>query len=549
MKKERKAISTLLAIILILAFMVIGAFISYMWVMAGYYNMPENATLLVVEDIVFPSDNFEYFNVTILNPSNSALDVNITIFRVSVEGTNETYFVDIAEPELPFLIRKATRQSFKCLINWSSFAGETVRVEPIAADASIKSYPYATTMAKLLIFNFNATEKIEYFNITVENSPDSTVNLTISRIMISDFAVNATPSLNLTLAPGKQETFRCYFNWGTLIGQNATITVKTAEGFQQTYETGTIPAAFIYITDVKFDYTETTYFNLTITSLPDSTATATLDSINLTLPDNATIKLDTIPSLNILPLPVPANQSLTLKCLWDWNTHRDETIIINVYTKQGFTVPSRTAVTPFVVIWNVEDVKFDLDDVEHFSVNITNKPVSLYGINVTKIELNQNLTTISPTLIAAGGQATLTCSFNWSSFVGANVTLTVNAVYGVNESSILYRATIPYLKIVNTTFSDFELGNPYVNVTIYHSQFSKFNANITQVLVKNGNQTFTIDGTITNPRISPNGYVLSAGTQVTVICPWDWSPYLGEDVTVIAQTAEGLQVSMTSKVG
>jgi hypothetical protein len=267
------------------------------------------------------------------------------------------------------------------------------------------------------------------------------------------------------------------------------------------------------------------------------------------LPDNSTIKLDTIPPLNILPVPLPANQSLTLKCLWDWNTHRDETTRVNVYTKQGFDVPTKTAVTPSAVVWKVEDVKFDLDDVEHFSVNITNKPVSLYGINVTKIELNQNLTTINSTFIAAGGQATLICSFNWSSFVGGNVTITVQAVYGVNESSFLYRSPIPYLEIVNTTFSNFELGNPYVNVTIYHSQFSKADANITQVFVKTGNTTFTIDGTITNPKISPTGYKLSSGMQVTMVCPWDWSPYLGKDVTVIAQTADGSHVLMTSKVG
>lgn len=550
MKKESKAISTFLAIILILAFMIIGAFISYMWVMAAYYNMPENATLLVVEDVAFPANNFTYFNVTILNPSNSVLDVNITKFSLTIEAKNETYSIETAEPELPFLIRKATRQSFKCLKNWSNFAGETVRIEPVAENASTKSYPYTTTNAKLLIYNFDASENIEYFNITVQNSPESAINLTISEIMISDYSVNATPPLNQTLAPSQQATFRCDFTWGTMIGQNATITVKTAEGFQQTYQTGNIPGARLYISsDVKFDDTETTYFNITVTSFQISTATATLDSVNLTLPDNSTIKLDTIPPLNIVPVPLPANQSLTLKCLWDWNTHRDETIRVNVYTKQGFDVPTKTTVTPSAVVWNVDNAKFDLADVEHFSVNITNKPVSLYGINVTKVELNQNLTTIDSTLIAPGGQATLVCGFNWSSLVGENATITVHGVYGSNETLTLYSLPLPLLKIVNTTFSNFELGNPYVNVTIYHSQFSKFNANITRVFVQTGNETFAIDGTITNPKISPNGYVVSAGTQVTVICPWDWSPYLGEDVTVIAQPAEGLQVSMTLKVG
>jgi len=550
MKKESKAISTFLAIILIVAFTIIGAFISYMWVMAGYYNMPENATLLVVEDVVFPESNFAYFNVTVLNPSNSVLDVNITKFSLTIEAKNETYSVETAEPELPFLIRKATRQSFKCLKNWSNFAGETVRIGPVAENASTKSYPYTTTNAKLLIYNFDASEKIEYFNITVQNSPESAINLTISEIMISDYSVNATPPLNQTLPPGQQATFRCDFNWGTMIGQNTTITVKTAEGYQQTYQEVNIPGARLYISDaIRFDDADTTYFNITVTSFQISTANATLDIVNLTLPDNSTIKLDTIPPLNNAPVPLPPNQSLTLKCLWDWNTHRNETITVNVYTKEGFDVPSRIAVTPHVVVWNVDDVKFDLDDVEHFSVNIANRPVSLYGINVTKVELNQNLTAIDSTLVASGEQKTLVCSFNWSSLVGENATITVHGVYGSNETLTLYSLPLPFFRIVNTTFSNFEPGNPYVNVTIYHSQFSKFNANITQVFVKTSNETFAIDGTITNPRISPAGYWLSSGMQVTMVCPWDWSPYLGKDVTVVAQTAEGLQVSMTLKVG
>ncbi len=548
MKKEVKGVSTFLAIILILAFTIIGAFISYMWVMAGYYKMPENATLLVVEDVTFSADNFTYFNVTILNPSNSALDVNITGFVLGIESRNETYFIETTEPSLPFLIGIATRQTFKCLTDWSDFAGETVRIEPSAENASTKSYPYTTPKVELSIFDFDSSENIEYFNITVQNSPESAVNLTISEIMISSYSVNATPPLNQTLSPGQQATFRCDFNWATLIGQNATITVKTVEGFQQTYDAGLIRGAYIYISEAKFDNMDTTYFNVTLTSFAVSTATATLDSVNLTLPDNSTIKLDTIPTLDLVSVPLPANQSLTLKCLWDWNTHRDETITVNVYTRQGFDVMDKTVSTPSVVVWNVDDVKFDLDDVEHFSVNITNWPVSLYEINVIKVELNQSITTMDSTSVAPGGQATLICSFNWSSLVGENVTITGHAVYEANESSTSYSLTLPYLEIMNMAFSNFELGNPYANVTIYHSQFSRFSANITQVLVKIDNQTFTIDGTITNPRIMPEGYNLSSGTQVTIICPWDWIQYLGKDVTFIAQTAEGLQVSMTLKV-
>ena len=86
---SRKAVSTLTVIVLMLCSAVFGALVSYLWVMSGYYNMPENTTLLIVEDVVFPISNARYFNATILNPSNSASDATITAICLSIEGKYE----------------------------------------------------------------------------------------------------------------------------------------------------------------------------------------------------------------------------------------------------------------------------------------------------------------------------------------------------------------------------------------------------------------------------------------------------------------------------
>ena len=547
MKKEIKAISTLVMILLILIFTIIGAFISYMWVMASFYNMPEDTTLLIFESLAFPSDNFTYFNVTVLNPSNSVSDINITAFLLNVVGTNETQTIGTSEPQLPFLISKGTSQSFRCIKNWSSFAGETVTVESLAGNASTKSYPYTTTKARLLIFNFNATENIQHFNLTVENPSDSALNLTISNITIDQLTTNINPS-NVTLSPGHSQVFRCDFNWGTLIGENATIKVETVEGFEQDYLTSEIQGAFLYVSEVKFDYTNSTYFNVTVRSLEQSEATARLTAVNLTLPDKTIITLATIPTLDLIPLPLPPNQSLSFRCLWDWNAHRNETVTVDVYTKQGFNVQGNTATTPLAVEWTIDSVDFDVNDEGQFSVNVTNTAISLQTINVTKVEIDQNLTTMNSALIDPGTQAVLVCDFNWSSLVGKNATITVHTVYGLNESVTLSNVTIPYVKLENVAFSNFELGNPYLNVTVFSSQFSKINANITKIFVKTVNGTFSIDGTIAKPKISPSGYDIAVGTQTVFTCPWDWNPYIGQDVTVVAQTSDGLQVSMTSKV-
>jgi hypothetical protein len=548
-KNEVKALSTLITVLLILIFTIIGAFISYMWVMASFYNMPETSAFLVIENATFSANNFTYFNLTVLNPSNSVLDANITAFRLTIENTNQTYTIDTATPELPFVLSKGTRQDFTCTTNWSNFAGETVEIEPVADNVSTTLFPSTTPKAKLVIYGFDNSQRIEHFNLTVENSPESEMNLTISALMIEGSSTYTTPLFPVVLVPGQLQTFICRFNWATMIGQNITMTIDTKEGFEQTYETSQIGVAYIYISDVKFDYSDTSYFNVTLTSLPESTISATLDSLNLTLPDNTTITVDTIPTLKLVPVPVPANQSLTLKCLWNWTDYRNQTFTVNVYTTVGFEISSLTPTTPPAVIWSVDSVNFDLDDLQHFSVNITNKPASLQQINITEIEFNSNLTTTNPTPVAIGGQATLSCGFNWTDFVGGDANITVHAFYGSNESVISYQMTLPYLKTVNASFSNFELGNPYMNVTIYNSQFSKIDANITQVLVKTDNGTFSIDGTITNPKISPTGFKLTAGTEVTIVCPWDWTPFTGKDVTVVVQTADGLQLPITLKVG
>ena len=182
---NKKAVSTFILIILILCSAVFGALVSYLWVMANYYNMPDT-TLLIVTNAVFPGPptiNLTYFNVTILNPSNSISDVNITAIRLSVEGRDESYDINETEPEpLPFLIRRGTEQTFKCKKNWSNFAGEIVRIEPVAVNASTKSYSYATTRVKLnLTPTFDESQSVEYFNLTMENSAESIINLTYQR--------------------------------------------------------------------------------------------------------------------------------------------------------------------------------------------------------------------------------------------------------------------------------------------------------------------------------------------------------------------------------
>lgn len=536
--KEAKAVSTFLLIVLMLCSIVLGALISYLWVLASYYNMPENATLLVVEDVVFPVLNAGHFDVTILNPSNSVSDVNITAIRLILEEKNEVYNVTTAYPSLPFLLRRGTRQTFKCLRNWSNFAGETVRIEPVAANASTKSYSYVTPKVKLkLTPNFDVSQSIECFNLTVKNSAEFNVSLTISEIKVFNLPVNVTPSLPYVLQLNQTETFRCDYNWERHWGENVTITVDTAEGYEAVYVTNELPGATLHLDEVKFDYADTTYFNLTITSSEYSTATAMINRVNLTLPDETTIILDTIPPLDIIPIPIPPNESLNVKCLWNWtqNKYRNETITLRVYTKQGFIVPSKTVITPPATVWNITDAKFDLDDVEHFSVNITNTPCSLKSINVTQIRFNENVTETTPSSwrISPGEEKMFSCTFNWTSFKGREITVMVYTADGFNSSKRVLLPSVG-LKIVNARFRASESGR-YLDVTVENVKESLLNVTVDQIVMSLENETIY--------QTKGLGIKIEAGKNLTLTFSLNWSSYENEEATIRVYTKEGFEAS------
>jgi hypothetical protein len=176
-----------------------------------------------------------------------------------------------------------------------------------------------------------------------------------------------------------------------------------------------------------------------------------------------------------------------------------------------------------------------------FSVNITNLAYSLQTINVTGIDLNDNPANITATLVAPGEKSTISCVFNWSSFTGETVTITAHIMYDSNESLLNYRLRLPYIKITNASFSNFSPETPYINVTVRNSEFSKINATITQMRIETSNTTLL---TVNAP-----AYEVTVGSEIAIVCSWNWAPYIGQNITITIQTADGFQTSATFKVG
>lgn len=559
---DKKAVSILVLVILMLLSAVFGGIVTYLGVLTNYYNMPENTSFLIVEDAVFPLYNATYFNVTILNPSNSLSDLNITMIRVSVVGTTQVYDVNITEPELA-LLRRGTRQTFKCKRNWSNFAGETVTIEPIYVNASIESRMFATPNVKLKVTpTFDPSISIDHFNLTVENLAQSKINLTISDIKLFQIPLNSnvTPTIDsgYVLSNGSSVKFKVDYNWENLRGQNATITVETVQGYEATYTTNALLGAILDIQQIRFNELDTSRFNVTVRSSEDSTATATVSKMNLTLEGgNIVVINNTIISNASFPLgnpsveiyfTIPKNTSKTFTCIWNWTSYRDKNVTVSTLTKEGFVIPNKTELTLPATIWHVAEVIFDHDDTNHFLVNVTNAKTSLNNITITGIFLNQTSLTINQTVLQPNEQKIINCTIDWKDFIGKNATVIVERDNLANISRTI-KISVVGLKILGETLvHDHSTGQyfpiPYVNITISNSNSSLVNVTITQIRLLVNNVNHTIDNYLTSPEISPNGYLLKIGETVTITCFWDWVAYpTTNPIEVIVYTQEGFQVS------
>lgn len=549
-QKDFRAVSTLLAVLLILAAAILGGLISYMWAIAPFYATPSNNVSLVITSANFPLRHADYFDVTVLNPSYSSSGTNVTNIYLTIDGETSLFNVTNTNPALPIFLDIGASATVRCNFNWGSYAGGNITVSVSPQNGTGALYTVQTAFVKLAAnAYFNTTETVENFAMTVQNDANSAINLTLTSVSIDTSPVsNVSIALPRVLGIGESVSFLCNYNWQGHATPD--VTVETQEGYTAEVTEQVNASAHLLVNNVQFNETNPGQINVTLSSSPDSTTL--VDIANITIAHgNATDVMNETISNPSLPYPLNIGSNVTLNFAWNWEneSYRNITITVTANTTQGFVSQPATFTTPALAAGRIDQTGFDLSDTGHFTVNVTNLLYSLDAINVTEIDFNNNATIISSALVAAGGQATFVCEFNWSSFVGQSAIITAQVAYGLNNSLLLlFQTNVPYYSMANVTFADFPLGNPYMNVTVGNSAFSKANAIIVQIFVQTQNGTQPIDGTLSYPKISPQGYPVVAGTEQTITCPWDWSPYVGTNVTVVVQTADGFQVSTTLKV-
>jgi hypothetical protein len=538
-KKGVRAISSIIIILLMLISAIVGALLAYVWTMAPFYLEPENTADLIITNVNFPANNANHFNLTVMNPSHSVLGANITDIYIESSGNNKTSITN-SDPALPIFIDRGTQQTFNCTLNWGVFAGNVLTVHVLTVNNTEAALPVQTPSVQIsLTALFDPSDTIQSFNATVTND-NSPINLTLSQVLFDLTPVdNLSMALPRVLQPNETVTFTCYTSWQGHI--NPSVEVVTAEGFTAELRSTVGSIVTLQTTSVDFNLDNTSQVNVTLANSPDSASYVNITSLTFQYGNvTDTIINGTTPTL---PLIIAINQTITITCPWNWTdtSLRDTNIQVIAYTKQGFTSVPLTVTTPARYSGGIVGANFDLINTGTFSVNVTNLAYSVQAANVTEVDVDQNATVISPTLIAPGTNGSLVCSFDWSNLVGQSVTITVHLVYNSTEIQPTINMTLPYLEITNTSFSNLASEVPYVNITVKNSELNTFNATIVQVLIRNETTPLLV--------IESSGYEVDVGSEIGIVCSWNWIPYANENMIVVLTTADGFQVSGTFKVG
>ena len=538
-KKKTRAISTLLTILLILLSAIFGALIAYMWTVAPFIVEPENTFDLLITNVNFPVDQATRFTVTVMNPSHSLADTNITDIYIETSGQNRTSITS-SDPSLPFPMPRGTVQTFNCSLNWGPFAGRIITVHAKSLNGTETGQSItAPAVAISVSSSFDASDSIERFGVAVLN-PNSPINLTISRVLLD---YNPVTNLSITLPrviqPNETVSMTCYADWQGHV--KPLVQVETLEGFTAETRRDAPSTVSLQVTQVNFNETNTNQVNVTLSNSADSATYVNITSIDFKY-GNITDQIGGTLSSPALPATLETGKNTSLICFWNWTDakYRNIDLTVTAHTRQGFNSTSLTVRTPTANAGRIDDVYFDLDDTGHFTINITNLAYSLQTANVTAIHVNQAPANITITLIDSGQRATLDCVYNWSSFVGANVTIRAYLKYGSNETQITHNLKIPYLKITNASFFNLTQENPYINITVRNSEFSRVNATITSILIRNETAPLLVVGS--------TGFQVTVGSETAIIYPWNWNPYAGKDVTIIVTTVDQLQTLATYKV-
>ena len=564
MLMNKKAISTLTLIILIVASAIIGGIISYMLTIAYYveigYNVPENEITLVITEIFLDPKDVSSFSIEVLNPSYSISDTTITGIAVSIEDEDILYNVIETSPDLKEGIPVSVGESVKISCKKIQFKGKSVTlgrfiteypgkvatVHVFSKEASAANKEFILPSAELKITpEFNVSKSVKNFTLTIRNEGQENLTLNyiwVGNIVLTEENTGIDISQGISIPTGKTLTLNCKEEWSFTRGN---ILVSTSEGYEFVEEF-TAPLLQMFIQDVSFNENNTSSFKVTlgVTAFQIQTGYINVTSTSLMLDNGTQLTFNR-------SLGVKYNSTATFEVPWDWTRYRGREINLTIETVQGLVATKEKIKTPDPVILKVlhKEKTFSLLDKEHFNVTIQNHQSSIEAVNITKIIIKEtgeviNGTKSEPQLPWGPLNSTDIKSFYcnatsladyWRNHAGENITLVIHyVVTNGTEYTFSVIFTLPIAELNITSVTLVHGATNHLNITVENLPCSMINLTISRVTVTFENQT------VTQMQITPGQIMILIGEKAFVLFPVKLEDSIGE-VTVKVLTEEGIE--------
>ena len=565
--KHVKAISSLSLIILLLCSAIVGALLSYLWVVGYYVSLekvyPENP-FVTIENVTFDPQNTRFFNVLVECPTSYEANEAARITRMLVSTDNDTEVHDVAEvsPSLPYLFsNKGESKTFRCTWNWANYTGQTVGVSVVVEDGSRFTSPdVAIPLVDLRITDvrFDPTTSATHFNVTVQNSRSSaaanvTVDIAEIAVITEDGLepniIATDPALPWSLDLDASQEFTCAWDWTEHQNTTVTIAVHTSQGYMNFATEKTPSPVILEITEVLFDVANTTRLDVTVKNENVSLTDLRVTEFGVVV-GNQTLRRWTEENGTAVNPPIPFTLSRgsteTFVCPWDWTDHRDQEVTVILSTAQGFAVNYTRATSPPVIL-DITDVSFDPIDTKQLSFTVRNSDFSLADTEITEALLTienkvvANLTGLLglPTPLNRTHSTSFTCTWDWAEQLGGNTSIAVKIEQGYSFYSNL--GPLVPLKITSVTFNP--VAADYFTINIQNPTLLDFSLATVSVSVDGPSQDLTDE-------IAPSfPFSLPAGADYTFVCLWEeWIDKQGEEATITVEALHGYQATHTIEI-
>ena len=557
---NRKAISALTLIILMLVSAVIGGIIAYMLTIAYYveieYNIPENETTLAITDILLDPKHVDSFTIKVLNPSYSVSEATVTAIALSVEGEDALYKVVQTSPNLTEGIQIQVGQDLEIKCEkiqmgedtvsvgrfLTEFPGKIATVYVLCENASAANRQFVLPSPRLDIRpEFKASVSVNNFTLIIRNVGKE--NLTINYVSVGPIELTReNTGLNISsgvLIPvGKTLTVNCSQKWLGVFG--GSIRVHTVEGYEFVRQFKA-PRIEMLIENVLFNENVTSSFSVTLNVT--TFQTQTYGYLDIT---SASLKLDNGNELNFNQSErIGYNSSLTLQIPWNWIEYRGREFNLTIRTSQGITAAKQHIRTPDPIILKIlnKESIFSLQNRKNVTIIVQNHPSSLAAVNITQITIEEMVINIT-SYIEPSDNATLYCTLgkDWTEYNKDALRLVIKYEYlisgNLTEASASFDVPLPKkaeLKIVSVNFVKTEPVN-YLNITIENMPYSLWNLTIINVTINMNDGTNALE-----KQWSPGLIVLAPNQSYSLIFEVGKEDFTGVKINIVVTTSEGVE--------